>query len=914
MRTILALLLGLVGATFALAQPANDACSSATAIGSIPFTATIDTTAATDDPGDPFPSCSFGGLNTVWFTYTPTKDTTLLLDTNGSDYGTSISVFTGGCATPTEIACGHDDDFDNTTQLIVPVAAGQTVLIFVDGDNGGGNLVFHAAKSSIDATPPTSLRAIVAAGDPAPTGAGFASITRGVVLSRTDVAFTASTAGIFANVGGTTATIGISGDPSPVGGVYTGLGRPTRAANGTTAFVAGVRGGTATQGLFVNSGGLTTPLVVQGDAAPDGGSFVNFVRGIAISPNGTLVAFAADTTLSGLERLYVANTGGGIVGPLLAEVTDTSPCGDSVRQIGAATPTFAIADDGEIGIWIRGSSFDAVLHYFGFWAAIACEGSPTPIGGTYRALSRNLRMNNQIGAQIAFHSTVTLPGPDTEAVFRASPIGVFVVAQDNELTTGGQTITDFPSNATTDIDDTGTAYFFARTTSGNAIITVPQGGPPTAGPIVGDPCGAGTLTGIDTVVDSDGSGNLAFRAACGGVLGVFRIPAGGGPLVQVAALDDATTAGPGFFFDDPSIQGTNVSFPGSRAGIYGIHCSTTACDPPTTIAQPLTAVPGLPGEEIATVDTEVLAGQGKLVGFQVTTRGGPFRRDVLLASRAGVLELVAAGGVTIPGTTAEVNDVFGNGLVGVAAPLSTDKRGIVFTVDIDDPNDPIAGSAVYLTRNGVTTEIARDGQASPDGGVYNQFAAPLVKGSRVYFRATTNLADCFVRASGSVHTRLACTGDALEEPVGATLQFVESDVPGLASRGPVFHASLGGSFFGDCLLTATTSGPTPVACSGDLLPYGGAIETSSGFDTLVIGAARKRVISLATDENFLTGLFEFSPRAIARIAANDQPTPIGGVYSMFDPRPSIVGKTVVFVSDVIGGTSPSALFLATLKR
>jgi hypothetical protein len=161
------------------------------------------------------------------------------------------------------------------------------------------------------------------------------------------------------------------------------------------------------------------------------------VRGIAISPNGSLVAFAADTTLSGRERLYVASTGGGVVGPLLSELTDPSPCGDDVRQIGAATPTFAIADDGEIGIWIRGTDFDAVLHYFGFWAAIACEGSATPIGRTYRALSEiSDEQPDRRADRVPLDDH--LPGPDTEAVFRAS-IGVFVVAQDNQLTTGGQT-------------------------------------------------------------------------------------------------------------------------------------------------------------------------------------------------------------------------------------------------------------------------------------------------------------------------------------------------------------------------------------------------------------------------------------------------------------------------------------------
>jgi hypothetical protein len=432
---------------------------------------------------------------------------------------------------------------------------------------------------------------------------------------------------------------------------------------------------------------------------------------------------------------------------------------------------------------------------------------------------------------------------------------------------------------------------------------VPQGDLPTAGPIVGDPCGAGTLTASDTLVDSDGAGNLAFRAACGGVLGIFRIPAGGGPLVQVAALDDVTTAGPGFFFDDPSIQGSDASFSGTRAGIYRIHCSATACDPPTTIAQPLTAIPGLPGEDIATVYTEVLAGQGNLVGFQVTTRGGPFRRDALLASRAGVLELVTASGLIIPGTTAEVTDVFGNGLAAVASPLATDKRGIAFTVDFTDPNDLSASSGVYLTRSGVTTEIARTVSRRPAEAV-RPVPTPLVKGTRVYFRAT--IADCFIRATGSVHTGLSCSGDTLRQSghaPGPSEQTCRACGPWRCS-----HASLGGSFFGSVCSRRPRAAPrrSPAAAT-----------TLAARSTLV----RVRHLSSARRWRDLARQRRTSSRASSSSARGQSPGSRRTISRRRRRRIPLLRSATVdrrpggrVLSDVIGGTSPNALFLATLKR
>jgi hypothetical protein len=106
MRTICALVTGLVVAGSTATAFANDTCAAATAIPSLPFTATLDTTTATADPSDPVLSCTgLQELNSVWFTYTAERATTLEIDTLGSDYNTAVGVYTGSCAALSEIAC-----------------------------------------------------------------------------------------------------------------------------------------------------------------------------------------------------------------------------------------------------------------------------------------------------------------------------------------------------------------------------------------------------------------------------------------------------------------------------------------------------------------------------------------------------------------------------------------------------------------------------------------------------------------------------------------------------------------------------------------------------------------------------------------------------------------------------------------
>ena len=74
------------------AAPPNDDFPG-TAITSLPFTDTFDTTEATNEPDEP--SCGVGARVGVWYNFTPSEDVVLLADTYGSSTEAFISVYRG---------------------------------------------------------------------------------------------------------------------------------------------------------------------------------------------------------------------------------------------------------------------------------------------------------------------------------------------------------------------------------------------------------------------------------------------------------------------------------------------------------------------------------------------------------------------------------------------------------------------------------------------------------------------------------------------------------------------------------------------------------------------------------------------------------------------------------------------------
>jgi hypothetical protein len=105
-------------ATFAFAStalaaaPPNDTFSGATPITSLPFSTTEDTTQATIDSADAAAAlaCGAGGFqlsNSVWFSYTPSSNQLIQIDTSGTDYSVGLAVVAGSPDTGfSSVNCG----------------------------------------------------------------------------------------------------------------------------------------------------------------------------------------------------------------------------------------------------------------------------------------------------------------------------------------------------------------------------------------------------------------------------------------------------------------------------------------------------------------------------------------------------------------------------------------------------------------------------------------------------------------------------------------------------------------------------------------------------------------------------------------------------------------------------------------
>jgi len=138
--------------SYAPDAPGNDSCSAPTAIAgdaavyNPPAYCTMGANATLSEPQENCESGNVGVSNSVWYSFTPCTGGTISLDTIGSNYDTVLSVFSGTCAAPVQVACDDDSGGNLNSRLInVPVTGGTAYLIKVaDYDTpNGGTLLFH---------------------------------------------------------------------------------------------------------------------------------------------------------------------------------------------------------------------------------------------------------------------------------------------------------------------------------------------------------------------------------------------------------------------------------------------------------------------------------------------------------------------------------------------------------------------------------------------------------------------------------------------------------------------------------------------------------------------------------------------------------------------------------------------------
>lgn len=136
----------------AIAQPVNDDLAGATGISAIPFTDSVDTSEATVEPGepvDPDETCPPRGA-TIWYELTLDAGQTVRVNTAGSDYDTTLAVYTGSdFGDLNQVACNDDTFFGLQASLDFEAEPGVTYLIQVGAFGGGpgGSLEISIAEA-----------------------------------------------------------------------------------------------------------------------------------------------------------------------------------------------------------------------------------------------------------------------------------------------------------------------------------------------------------------------------------------------------------------------------------------------------------------------------------------------------------------------------------------------------------------------------------------------------------------------------------------------------------------------------------------------------------------------------------------------------------------------------------------------
>lgn len=149
---LVTLMLAAAPAAFAVA-PSNDNFEDAIPVPGLPFIDSQDTSQATTEPGDQ--ECAGIGY-TVWYSVTTGTDIELEASTFGSDYDTTVSVYTQGPGGLSQLACNDDAAGTLQSRVRFDATAFETYYIQVGTFYGtpGGNLNFLVQEAPPLSPPP----------------------------------------------------------------------------------------------------------------------------------------------------------------------------------------------------------------------------------------------------------------------------------------------------------------------------------------------------------------------------------------------------------------------------------------------------------------------------------------------------------------------------------------------------------------------------------------------------------------------------------------------------------------------------------------------------------------------------------------------------------------------------------------
>ena len=139
------IILSILVTPIVLAAPVNDNLPAALNIETLPYTHQQETTSASNEPAEKLPQCLNEVSTSVWYQYTPTSDQIIVIDTFGSNYDTTLSLWKGTTHPLTPLACNDDSSNTLQSQLLVKLDGGTTYYLSASGYQGkSGRLTLNA--------------------------------------------------------------------------------------------------------------------------------------------------------------------------------------------------------------------------------------------------------------------------------------------------------------------------------------------------------------------------------------------------------------------------------------------------------------------------------------------------------------------------------------------------------------------------------------------------------------------------------------------------------------------------------------------------------------------------------------------------------------------------------------------------
>jgi subtilisin family serine protease len=139
---------GGVSLSVSVPAPSNDYFDDRLALSGASTTGT--NVNASKEAGEPFHGGDAGGAS-VWWTWTPAITRTCTIDTNGSDFDTTLGIYTGSSVDALTYVAGDDDGGEGTNSRATFLAtAGVVYQIAVDGYSGdAGSIALHINRTPV---------------------------------------------------------------------------------------------------------------------------------------------------------------------------------------------------------------------------------------------------------------------------------------------------------------------------------------------------------------------------------------------------------------------------------------------------------------------------------------------------------------------------------------------------------------------------------------------------------------------------------------------------------------------------------------------------------------------------------------------------------------------------------------------